>query len=64
MNNSILMLDEIEKDLPIGLAQIRNYLKDGRLKGKKVRNKWYVNQNDYEDFKEQYGFNICIRETA
>ena len=39
MNNSILMLDEIEKDLPIGIAQIRVYLKDGRLKGRKVLNK-------------------------
>lgn len=64
MNNSILMLDEIEKDLPIGIAQIRVYLKDGRLKGKKVRNKWFVYQNDYEDFKEQYGFNFDRKETA
>ena len=51
-----LKLDEIEKDLPIGIAQIRSYLKDGRLKGTKVRNKWTVNLKDYQQFKKDFGF--------
>lgn len=56
MNNTTLRLDEIVKDLPIGIYQIRTYLKDGRLKGRKVRNKWFVELEDYKMFKENFGF--------
>ncbi len=63
MSNT-LKLEQIVEDLPIGVQQIRIYLKEGRLKGFKVRNKWFVNQSDYEDFKEQYGFNFDRKETA
>lgn len=55
MNNT-LKLDEIVEDLPIGIAQIRVYLKDGRLKGKKIRNKWIVDLKDYRQFKTAFGF--------
>lgn len=55
MNNT-LKLSEIVEDLPIGIAQIRVYLKDGRLKGKKVRNKWIVRLKDYRQFKATFGF--------
>lgn len=55
MDNT-LKLEEIVEDLPIGVAQVRVYLKDGRLKGRKIRNKWVVNLNDYRQFKKDFGF--------
>lgn len=55
MDNT-LKLEEIVEDLPIGAAQVRVYLKDGRLKGRKIRNKWVVNLNDYRQFKKDFGF--------
>lgn len=55
MNNT-LKLEQIVEDLPIGVQQIRNYLKDGRLKGTKIRNKWIVDLNDYRQFKKDFGF--------
>ncbi len=55
MNNT-LKLEQIVEDLPIGAQQIRIYLKDGRLKGTKIRNKWIVDLDDYRQFKKDFGF--------
>ena len=49
-------MNELEKELPIQPQQIRNYLKSGRLKGKRTRWKWYVQPEDFQEFKQAYGF--------
>lgn len=46
------MLDE----LPIGINQLRVYIKDGRLKSQKIRNKFYATREDFNDFKLRLGF--------
>lgn len=55
MEEKMKMQDLLE-NLPIGVCQIRKYLNDGRLKGRKVRNKWFVEPNDFKEFKQVFGF--------
>lgn len=47
---------EMLKELPIGICQLRNYLKDGRLPAEKIRNKFYVERTAFDTFKQQYSF--------
>lgn len=56
MDKNILKMEDLKAKLPIGVHQIRVYLNDGRLKGRKVRNKWFVQPNDFQEFKQAYGF--------
>lgn len=56
MKKGELTTAEMLKQLPIGICQLRVYLKDGRLPSKKVRNKIFVKETDFKIFKQQYGF--------
>ena len=51
-----LTTDAMLSELPIGVNQLRAYIKDGRLKAEKVRNKFYATREDFNDFKLRLGF--------
>lgn len=51
-----LTTDDMLSELPIGYKQLRVYIKDGRLKAEKIRNKFYVTRKDFDDFKNRLGF--------
>ncbi len=51
-----LTTDAMLSELPIGVIQLRTYIKDGRLKAEKVRNKYYATREDFNDFKLRLGF--------
>ena len=51
-----LTTKDMLEELPIGICQLRKYLNDGRLKGKKVRNKFIVERSAFDDFKKKQGF--------
>lgn len=51
-----LTTDDMLSELPIGIEQLRKYIKDGRLKAEKVRNKFYATRKDFNDFKLRLGF--------
>lgn len=51
-----LSMSEMLRELPIGVNQVRAYIKDGRLKAEKVRNKFYTTREDFNDFKQRLGF--------
>ncbi len=48
--------NEMLRELPIGPAQLRIYIIDGRLKAEKVRGKYYATREDFNDFKNRLGF--------
>lgn len=51
-----LTTDDMLSELPIGISQLRAYIKDGRLKAEKVRNKFYATREDFNDFRLRLGF--------
>ncbi len=51
-----LSMNDMLLELPIKAEQIRRYIKDGRLKAKKTRNKFYSTRKDFDDFKLTQGF--------
>ena len=51
-----LSASDLLAELPIGVSQLRAYIKDGRLKAEKVRNKYYATREDFNDFKLRLGF--------
>lgn len=51
-----LSTSEMLAELSIGINQLRYYIKDGRLKAQKVRNKFYATREDFNDFKLRLGF--------
>ena len=53
-----LTTGEMLKELPIGICQLRVYLKDGRLPAEKIRNKFFVERIVFENFKKEYGFSV------
>lgn len=58
MKKGKLTTGEMLKELPIGICQLRVYLKDGRLPAEKIRNKFFVERIVFENFKTEYGFSV------
>ena len=56
VTDSFLNTEEMLAELTIGISQLRSYLKDGRLPGERVRGKWRVTREDFNDFKLRLGF--------
>lgn len=56
VTESKLTTDAMLSELPIGVIQLRAYIKDGRLKAEKIRNKYYATREDFNDFKLRLGF--------
>lgn len=51
-----LSMNDMVLELPIKKEQVRKYIKDGRLKAERVRNKFYSTRKDFDDFKLALGF--------
>ena len=55
-NEERLRTNDLLKELPIGITQLRTYIKDGRLPAKKIRNKYYTTRREFNQFKQAMGF--------
>lgn len=55
-SNEKLSLIEMVNELPIKKEQLRRYIKDGRLKAEKIRNKFYSTRKDFNEFKIALNF--------
>lgn len=51
-----LTTNDMLSELPIGYKQLRVYIKDGRLKAEKIRNKIYATREDFDTFKKEFNF--------
>lgn len=51
-----LSMNDMLSELPIKKEQVRVYIKDGRLKAEKIRNKFYTTRKDFNEFKLALGF--------
>jgi len=49
-DKELYSVKEIEKILPITPLTIRAYIREGKIKGRKVGVLWYVAKNDLEAF--------------
>ncbi len=52
----VLSVNDMLAELPIKINQVRAYIKDGRLKAQKIRNKFYATRADFDEFKKRLGF--------
>ena len=43
-------VEELAEMLDVGLPTIRRYLRQGRLKGKKLAKRWYVSEENLKDY--------------
>ena len=43
-------VEELAEMLDVGLPTIRRYLREGRLKGKKLAKRWYVSEEAIKDY--------------
>lgn len=43
-------VEELAEMLYVGLPTIRRYLREGRLKGKKLAKRWYVSEENLKDY--------------
>ena len=43
-------VEELAGMLSVGLPTIRRYLREGRLKGKKLAKRWYVSEENLKDY--------------
>jgi len=46
------LVPDLERILPLSITTIRLYLRDGRIKGRKIGCLWYVSNLDLEAFLE------------
>ena len=49
-NVDLYSVSEVSQMLNVTTVSIRNYIKQGHLKGRKVMGRWFVSENDFEDF--------------
>lgn len=47
------LLKEISVIIQLSLYSVRAYLRDGKITGKKVGNKWYVSESNLKRFLDQ-----------
>jgi excisionase family DNA binding protein len=45
-------VEELAEMLDVGLPTIRRYLRQGRLKGKKLAKRWYVSEENLKDYSQ------------
>ncbi len=43
-------VDELNKKLNISKVTLRNYFKQGKIKGVKMGNRWFVSEDSLKDF--------------
>ena len=43
-------VEELSEMLDVGLPTIRRYLREGKLKGKKLAKRWYVSEENLKDY--------------
>ena len=43
-------VEELAEMLDVGLPTIRRYLRQGKLKGKKLAKRWYVSEDNLKDY--------------
>ena len=43
-------VEELAEMLDVGLPTIRRYLREGKLKGKKLAKRWYVSEESLKDY--------------
>ena len=43
-------VEELAEMLDVGLPTIRRYLRQGRLKGKKLAKRWYVSEENLKEY--------------
>ena len=43
-------VEELAEMLDVGLPTIRRYLRQGKLKGKKLAKRWYVSEENIKDY--------------
>ena len=43
-------VEELAEMLSVGLPTIRRYLREGRLKGKKLAKRWYVSEESLKEY--------------
>ena len=43
-------VEELAEMLSVGLPTIRRYLREGRLKGKKLAKRWYVSEEALKEY--------------
>ena len=43
-------VEELAEMLDVGLPTIRRYLREGKLKGKKLAKRWYVSEENLKDY--------------
>lgn len=47
---TLYSVSEVSQKLNVTTATIRNYLKQGQLKGQKVTGRWFISAEDYSKF--------------
>lgn len=49
-NTKLYSIRDLEKILPITPLTIRKYIREGKIKGRKIGKNWYVTKEDLEAF--------------
>ena len=49
-NTNLYSVTELSRMLNVTTVSIRNYIKQGHLKGQKVMGRWFVLEEELEDF--------------
>ena len=52
-NINLYSTNELSSSLKVTLLTLRKYLKEGKIKGKKVGGKWFVTEESLRDFFEE-----------
>lgn len=47
---NLYSVPELSQMLNVTTVSIRNYIKQGHLKGRKIMGRWVVSENDFEEF--------------
>ncbi len=63
-NLTLFSVDDLHKELGLSKITIRNYLKSGRLKGRKLGVAWYVTEEALRDYFEEPGPEAEMKEAV
>ena len=54
-NMSLYSVEEIAQKLDVTEMSVRNYIRQGYLKGKKITGRWLIKEDDLEKFMKKLG---------
>ncbi len=53
-NSTLYSVEEVAHKLNVTTVSVRNYIRQGHLKGQKITGRWFVTEDDLKEFMKKW----------